>query len=121
MKIDYVAVGKRIKKARKACGLTQEKLAELTGLSTAHIGKIEVATNEPSLQALVDIANALNIGVDSLLADNVNYPIVYLRKDIEELLDGVTPQELTVMIATLTTLRHSLVAARILRNEGLKD
>ena len=80
-----------------------------------------MATNEPSLQALVDIANTLNTGVDSLLADNVNYPIVYLRKDIEELLDGVTPQELTVMIATLTTLRHSLVAARILRNEGLKD
>lgn len=117
MKIDFVAVGKRIKKARKACGITQEKLAELTGLSTAHIGKVEVATNEPSLQTLVDIANALNTGVDSLLADNVNYPTVYLRKDIEELLDGVTSQELTIMVATLTTLRHSLVASRVLRTE----
>lgn len=121
MTIDYVAVGKRIKKARKACGLTQERLAELTGLSTAHVGKIEVATNEPSLQALVDIADVLHTSVDNFLSGNVAYPDVYLRKDIEELLDGVTPQELTVMIATLTTLRHSLVAARILRNEGLKD
>lgn len=117
MKIDYSAVGKRIKKERKARGLTQEKLAELTGLSTAHIGKVEVASSEPSLQTLVDIANALNTSVDNFLSGNVSYPDVYLRKDIEELLDGVTPQELTIMIATLTTLRHSLVAARVLRNE----
>lgn len=117
MKIDYVAVGKRIKKARKASGLTQEKLAELTGLSTAHIGEVEVATNEPSLQALVDIADVLHTSVDNFLSGNVSYPDVYLRKDIEELLEGVTPQELTVMIETITTLRHSLVAAQVLRSE----
>ncbi len=117
MKIDFAAVGKRIKKARNKLGITQEKLADLSGLSTAHIGKVEIGVSEPSLQALVDIANALHTSVDALLADHVAYPDVYLRQDIAELLDGVTPQELSVISATLTTLRHSLVASRVLRSD----
>ena len=38
---DLPVLGERLKKARKDCGLTQEQLAERSGLSTRHIAKIE--------------------------------------------------------------------------------
>lgn len=117
MNIDYAAIGRRIKNLRCQRGLTQERLAEMSGYSTAHIGKIEIGSSQPSLESLIDIANALNTSVDPLLADNVAASAVILKKDIEELLDGVTSQELTVMLSTLTTLRHTLVASRVLRSE----
>ncbi len=118
MKMDYAAIGRRVKKLRCKSGLTQEALAERSGYSTAHIGKIEIGTNKPSLETLVDLANALDTSVDYLLADNVDASKIILKKDIEELLDGVTSQELTVMLSTLTTLRHTLIASRVLRSDS---
>lgn len=78
--LDYVAVGRRIKAARIQRGLTQEKLAENAQISTSYISKIETADTKLSLQVIIDIANALQTSVDALLADNVTYPPVYLKK-----------------------------------------
>ena len=39
--IDYVALGHRIKEARKAKDVTQEALASACSVSTSHIGHIE--------------------------------------------------------------------------------
>lgn len=52
----YKSIGKRIKYLRETKGLTQEKLAEKTGLSLDYIGKIEVNINEPGLKSLIKIA-----------------------------------------------------------------
>ena len=41
--------------------MTQEKLAEKTGLSLDYIGKIEVNINHPGLKALMKIADALSV------------------------------------------------------------
>ena len=54
----YKNIGNRVKYLREANNLTQEKLAELTGLSTDYIGKIEVNINKPGLRALIKIAEA---------------------------------------------------------------
>ncbi len=62
----YKSIGKRIKILREASGLTQEKLAEKTGLSLDFIGKIEVNINEPGLKSLIKIANALDVHIKEL-------------------------------------------------------
>ena len=62
----YKSIGKRIKFLRENSGLTQEKLAEKTGLSLDFIGKIEVNINEPGLRSLIKIANALDVHVKEL-------------------------------------------------------
>ena len=62
----YNALGKRIKYLREFNNLTQEKLAEKTGLSLDYIGKIEVNINKPGLRALIKIANALKIHIKEL-------------------------------------------------------
>lgn len=38
----YRDIGKRIKLARRACSITQERLAEMVGVTNQHISNIEV-------------------------------------------------------------------------------
>ena len=46
---------------RKKCGLTQEKLAEAIGMSTAYIGDMEARERFPSAETIDKIAAALGI------------------------------------------------------------
>lgn len=62
----YKSIGKRIKELRELNGLTQEKLAEKTGLSLDYIGKIEVNINKPGLKTLIKISRALNIHIKEI-------------------------------------------------------
>lgn len=62
----YKSIGKRIKYLRESKGLTQEKLAEKSGYSLDYIGKIEVNINNPGLQVLIKIANALETHIKEL-------------------------------------------------------
>ena len=59
MATDYKALGKRISNARKQAGITQEALGEQLNMTRKHISVIESAIKRPSLDALVDIANAV--------------------------------------------------------------
>lgn len=69
MATDYKALGKRISNARKQAGITQEALGEQLNMTRKHISVIESAIKRPSLDALVDIANALDVSTDDLLVD----------------------------------------------------
>lgn len=69
--MDYVLLGKRIRDERLLLRWTLEKLAEQTDKSINFIGQIERGEGKPSLETLVDIANALGTTVDSLLKDNL--------------------------------------------------
>ncbi len=52
---------KNLKFYRKKAGLTQEKLAEAIGMSTAYIGDMEARERFPSAETIDKIAEALNI------------------------------------------------------------
>ncbi len=57
----YRNLGIRIKNLREKAGLTQEKLAEKSGISLDYLGKIEVCINKPGLKTILKLANALKI------------------------------------------------------------
>lgn len=63
----YKKLGSRIAERRKILELTQEKLAELSGLSRNYIGKIERAEKKMSLDSLRQIASALDCQVYELV------------------------------------------------------
>ena len=65
--MDYKELGRNIRKYRRIADLTQEQWAEECDCSTSHIGQIENARSKPSVEALVNIANALGVTVDQLL------------------------------------------------------
>jgi len=54
-------IKKNIKKYRTEKGLTQEKLSELTGVSTDYISELERGKKVPSIKRLDKIAIALEI------------------------------------------------------------
>ena len=57
----YKKVGLRIKELRELKGLTQEKLAEMAGISVDYLGKIETSINNPGMIGLYKIINALGV------------------------------------------------------------
>lgn len=70
--MDYIGLGKRIRRQRQAQHLTQEKLAELAGISLSFLGHIERGTRTASLETVVRLANVMRVSVDYLLADSLN-------------------------------------------------
>ena len=69
--MDYYKIGQKIRKIRKAHGLSQEELAEKVNISTTHMSHIETGNTKLSLSVFVDIATALEVRTDDLL-DNLN-------------------------------------------------
>ena len=72
-KPDQEIIGENIRKARKAAYLTQEQLAEEMGGSCSNkvISRYEKGEVEMGVQTLIDIAENLEVPVDSLMPERV--------------------------------------------------
>ena len=58
--------GARLRAVRKERGYTQERLAELTKLSTRHIAGIEKGEANPSFEVLYTITSVLGVSFDAI-------------------------------------------------------
>ncbi len=65
-KFNLKSVGKNIKEARLANGLTREQFAELTGVSTKMVYNWEEGLNYPTLERFVLICDVLGSTMDSI-------------------------------------------------------
>lgn len=54
-------IAQRVRSLRKAAGKTQESLADQAGVSPEHLSKIETARRLPSVETLLDLAEALGV------------------------------------------------------------
>lgn len=61
--------GRSIRSYRKQRGMSQEDLAEASGLSRNYVSDIERGVRNPSLLALIGITRALRMPLRELLAD----------------------------------------------------
>ena len=68
MHISYTTIGRHIRSARQHAGLTQEALAERLRISHLHFGRLERGERPISLELLAGIAQALHVGIDTLLS-----------------------------------------------------
>jgi transcriptional regulator with XRE-family HTH domain len=66
----YLAVGHRVRKARKARSLTQQALASLVSLTRTSITNIEKGRQKILLHTLADLAKALQVEYAALLPEN---------------------------------------------------
>ena len=105
--LNYELIGKRIKEYRKINHITQEMLAEWTGLTAPHISRIENNQKKVSLEAIAAIAKVFQVPVDYLL-----YGEIY--KDHEkaplrtEILLGCTEDELMLFYDILCIMKERL-------------
>lgn len=58
--------GARVKELREKRGYNQEQLAELVGIESRHISRIETGKSFTTLENVVKIAKALHVSLDSL-------------------------------------------------------
>lgn len=67
-----MSLGESIKKHRKSCGMSQEKLAELVGVSRQAATKWETGRSAPSTENLYKLAEIFGTTVDALLASEAH-------------------------------------------------
>jgi transcriptional regulator with XRE-family HTH domain len=58
---------REVRRRREALGLTQDELAERSGLTPNYIGTIENGKRDPSLSTMMAIAKGLNLQLGELL------------------------------------------------------
>lgn len=68
--INFKALGKRIKKARKEKGLTQERFAEMADIATEYESRIETGAARPSLALIETISAILEIDEAEIMFGN---------------------------------------------------
>lgn len=68
---DKELFGRLIRQKRQEKGLSIDELAEKAEISSKFLGGIERGRDMPSLANTVNIANALMVGIDALLGDNL--------------------------------------------------
>lgn len=83
--IDAVKLGQRIRTLRKNNRLTISQLAERVGISDNFMGNIERATDTPSLETLVKVANTLCVPLDELLYDSLVFHVDYSKRNNDAL------------------------------------
>ena len=106
--MDYYAIGQRIRKIRKARGMSQEDLAEKIGISTTHMSHIETGNTKMSLPTFAAIASALETRTDEILYDESvegrSVSIAY----INEMFDSCTTQQIRIMEDIIKAVKESL-------------
>ena len=101
-KLDYPAIAKRIKAARNAAGLTQETLAEMVGISTNAMGKLEVNLMTTSLKTLINIANVLDLDMNYLLCGDEEKALDPL---IDRMLQNLSGRDKEFIVHTILGLK----------------
>lgn len=107
-------LGGRIKMTRKAAELTQERLAEKTGLSVEYISRLERGVAQPSFKTLAIIAESLNVTIKDffdfkgpIIFQNKKQETYQKKKYLEEILSelkGMEVRELTIAYNTIKGL-----------------
>ena len=108
MEINYKDIGIRIKQERFNQNITQEKLAEISGISVTHMSNIENANTKLSLPVLVNIANALNCNANIILFGNTNSNLNASLSMISKILSDCSSEERIIIIDTIQALKNSL-------------
>ena len=73
MYVSYKVIGRHIRDARKAKGLTQEQFAERLDMSALHYGRLERGDRPASLEQIARIADDLGISTLSLLSGSLTH------------------------------------------------
>ena len=97
-------IGKRIRQYRDAAGMSQERLAEVTGLSSNFISCVERGAKKPGLDSFIRIACAINVSADLLLADVLKSPNKERAEDLQNRIDQLPPKEQRRILAVVETM-----------------
>ena len=99
--MDKKAFGKRLNEARKARGLTGEKLAELCNINATYLRQIEGGTKVPSLPIFISLCQALKVSPNFLLKDTLTDNEYSDISELAQMLNSATPEQLRLVTAII--------------------
>lgn len=108
--MDYYEIGQKIRKIRKARGLSQEQLAEMAGISATHMSHIETANTKLSLPVFVEIAEALEVRTDVLLYDAPRNSVSSSVDEIAGVLEGCDAKQARIIAEIVKAAKQSFDA-----------
>ena len=108
--VDYYEIGQRIRRFRKAKGISQELLAEKVGISTTHMSHIETANTKLSLPVFIAIAETLEVSTESLLYDVPREGINAVEQEINGVLESCTAKEAKMIAEIVKATKRSFDA-----------
>ena len=106
--MDYYKIGQRIRKIRKAHGISQESLAEQVDISVTHMSHIETGNTKLSLPVLVDIARVLEVRTDDLLNDQPRRGTGTYLDEISAVLEHCTAAQSQVITELVKSTKRSM-------------
>ena len=73
--LNFKIIGQKIRERRLFLGITQESVANKLDVNPSHISNIECGRANPSLTALIKIANILYCSVDYFISQEYSFNI----------------------------------------------
>lgn len=112
-------VGKRVQQYRKQKGLTQEALAELIGIDTISLSKIETGRNYPTAENISKLARILGVEVYELFVNDVEKTNEQLMKEILVDLEKIADNNKKLQMLKASILTILWQKRRSLKNSAL--
>lgn len=106
--MNYYEIGQRIRKYRKAYHYSQEELSEKVGISTTHMSHIETGNTKLSLSVLVSLSKVLEVQTDCLLFSSIEENHTSLEKQLLQVVEGCSTQQLQILLDILRSSRIAL-------------
>ncbi|MDY5107167.1 MAG: helix-turn-helix transcriptional regulator [Actinobacillus minor] len=79
-------LGDNIKRIRKTAGISQQELADMSGVSKAQISRLENGEqNNPQINTVVSIASNLGVSIEEIIYGDKTESFSYLEKALKEL------------------------------------
>lgn len=108
--MDKKLFGKKLNLARKAKGLTSEKLSELCNLNATYIRQIEAGAKVPSLPVFVTLCKELTVSPSYLLSDVLSNYDLGEMDELLELWQKATPAQIKMITAMIKSALASFEA-----------
>ena len=109
VELNYRLVGQRLRAVRKKRGFTQERLAEMAGISPQHCSGIETGAAKVSLPALIQLCNALGTTPNDVLMDSVQAAAKPgLMQEVETVFADATADEMYLMLAQAKSIKEAV-------------
>ena len=117
MSMDFKRGRQAIQRIRKERGMTQEDLADKSGITSNTVSRIERGLLIPALPTLIDICNALGTGADSILAAYITADTPIRWSLLAQKLDGLDADKQdkieTVLDCLIETIWYSNIKGHL--------
>ena len=109
-RVDYPALGEKIRQSRLSKGLSQYAVSENVDLSESFFGHIERGDRKLSVESLVKIANYLQLSLDYLLMESkpTNDGDEWLQSELDNIFRDKNPSQRDYLLSILKVLADSI-------------